>query len=363
MRRKAGIFAVAVFAATALLAALAGTAAAGGIASSYFTDPQNTNVPYLAWDGEQIRLVKCFTAAELPVVGVGRFVIEDWSGNPFFKPQFENSGVNGTDGTAVEFAGAGDQAGNFCYATDIVSLKPGLAVVKLVVENRATPNQGVPLAKHQFLAVWMDLGDMNTFELNTPIAGDFSSTGTATNLFDPLVSTANGYVDVRIKGTFPLGNNFAGMAPSDTVTLPDDWVWLAEHFAVEQASTSARPGQAAYRWDIHDSLSWDPSQALDGPANHSTAERLPGSQPDVPPPEHPVAAAVRHRRQLPRRQRVRVVLEHLGRLDPSDDRPVRPGAAGADAALGRPAEHRRRADAGGPDRCEPDGERRCARVG
>src|SRR5215211_2298901 len=137
MRRKVGMLALAVFVGATLSVALAGVASAGGgIApvdlDTYYTDPQNTNVPYLAWDGEQIRLVKCFTPAELPVVGVGRFVIEDWSGASFQKPAFENSGLGGTDGTAVEFAGAGEEAGNFCYATDVVSLKPGLAVIKMV---------------------------------------------------------------------------------------------------------------------------------------------------------------------------------------------------------------------------------------
>jgi len=262
------------------------SAAGGGPISSYYTDPQNTNVPYLAWDGEQIRLVKCFTPAELPVVGVGRFVIEDWSGVTYQKPVFENSGVNGTDGTAVEFAGAGDQAGNFCYATDIVSLKPGLAVIKLVVENAATPNQGVPLAKHQFLAIWMDIASLTSTELNgapNPAAttgitvGDFGAGGTATNIFN--TPFGSGLVDVRVTGSFPLGNNFAGMAPNDTVTLPNDWVWLATHFALEQGAAPVRPGQAAYRWDIHDSLSWDPSQALDGPANHSTLSGCPGLNP------------------------------------------------------------------------------------
>src|SRR4051794_39549701 len=194
MRRKVGLLALAVFVGATLSVALAGIASAGpgvppAVLDLYYTDPQNTNVPYLAWDGEQIRLVKCFTPAELPVVGVGRFVIEDWSGVTYQKPVFENSGVNGTDGTAVEFAGAGDQAGNFCYATDIVSLKPGLAVVKLVVENAATPNQGVPLAKHQFLAIWMDIASLTSTELNgapNPAAttgitvGDFGAGGTAT---------------------------------------------------------------------------------------------------------------------------------------------------------------------------------------
>src|SRR5436190_18396409 len=114
MRGKMCLIAVVALAATTMTLAFSSgaTAGVGGIVQSYYTDPQNTNVPYLAWDGEQIRLVKCFTLAELgPVAGSARFVIEDWSGVSYQKPVFENSGVSGTDGTAFPFAGAGAQAG------------------------------------------------------------------------------------------------------------------------------------------------------------------------------------------------------------------------------------------------------------
>ena len=97
MRRKAVLLAALAGTVVALTLSASATAGTNSVPHN-FGDPQTTNVPYLAWDGGQIRLVKCFTPAQLPVVGVGRFVIEDWSGNPFFKPQFENSGVNGTDG-------------------------------------------------------------------------------------------------------------------------------------------------------------------------------------------------------------------------------------------------------------------------
>jgi len=282
------MLALAVFVGATLSVALAGIASAGpgvppAVLDLYYTDPQNTNVPYLAWDGEQIRLVKCFTAAEVPTAGVGRFVIEDWSGANFQKPVFENSGLGATDGTATEFAGAGDQAGNFCFATTVVSVKPGLAVIKLVVEPTATPNQGAPVAKHQFLAVWMDINSLSAVELNgapNPAAttgitvGDFGAGGTATNIFN--TPFANGLVDVRVTGSFPLGNNFSGMAPNDTVTLPNDWTWLAQHFSVEQGAFTQIPGAVSHRWDIHDSLSWDPAQALDGPAAHSIQSGCPG---------------------------------------------------------------------------------------
>src|ERR671916_220437 len=79
----------------AVLAAMAamaftGTAAAGEVAP----DPQTTNVPYLAWAGNQVNLTKCFTdeeaegdIAQVPVPSLyGKFVVEDWSGTELTGP-------------------------------------------------------------------------------------------------------------------------------------------------------------------------------------------------------------------------------------------------------------------------------------
>jgi hypothetical protein len=70
-------------------------------------------------------------------------------------------------------------------------------------------------------------------------------------------------VKLNVKGTFPLGNDFAaptsGIDFSGTathtnlITLPDDWAWLANNFAVDDSIAGSNfPGAAASRWDIHD---------------------------------------------------------------------------------------------------------------
>jgi hypothetical protein len=267
MRKKVGLLVVAALTGLALSLALGGVTAIAGTTTGEesLVDPQTSNVPYVAWDGEQIRLVKCAAGVE----GDGRFVVEDWSGNPFFKPQFENNGVFGTDGTAFAFTGTGEQAGRTCWAIDVVSQKPGLAVIKLVVDPGA--NTGTPVLKHQFLAIWMDIASATAAELDLPGVGDPGGNGVFTPLpnGDGTNSFRRGLVGVRVTGSFPLGNNFEGMMPGNSATLPDDWAALAGKLAFD--NTSAAPGDAAARWDIHDSQSWDPLQALDGPGNHSAA--------------------------------------------------------------------------------------------
>ena len=55
-----------------------------------------------------------------------------------------------------------------------------------------------------------------------------------------------------------MGNDFAGYdfsgtaLDNGTVTLPNDWKWLAQHFAEDYTLASTYPGEAWQRWDIHD---------------------------------------------------------------------------------------------------------------
>src|SRR5581483_1663690 len=37
-----------------------------------------------------------------------------------------------------------------------------------------------------------------------------------------------------------------------TITLPNDWGWLADHFAMDNSLQSTYPGSVPMRWDIHD---------------------------------------------------------------------------------------------------------------
>ena len=74
---------------------------------------------------------------------------------------------------------------------------------------------------------------------------------TGNGVFNPLFK--NGLVQINAKGTFPLGNDFAGIDPDNSITLPDDWAFLASKFGVDDyAANGGRPGSGSMRWDIHD---------------------------------------------------------------------------------------------------------------
>jgi hypothetical protein len=112
-----------------------------------------------------------------------------------------------------------------------------------------------PWLKHQFLVIFLQSQAPTIVEVPTP--GDPAGDG----VFNPIPGADGlnhflpGLVKINVKGTFPLGNDFAGLG-RPTVTLPDDWAWLADHFAVDDSLTGSNfPGAAADRWDIHDDQS------------------------------------------------------------------------------------------------------------
>ena len=207
----------------AFLACVLGSALASGPAAAQGPlDPQTTNIPYLAWRGEQIRLVKCDPAIGEAGASVD-WLVEEWTG-PGLKPQIETSTITGFED---------------CVAADIVSLEPGLARVKLVVSDEA----GAPILKHQFLAVWMSLNTPSIDEVGAadptgdPRLGDPPGDGIFT------AGDANGRIQVFVTGTFPIGGS--------SYTLPNDWATLAGFLAED---SDADPDNNAARWDIHDDL-------------------------------------------------------------------------------------------------------------
>ncbi len=127
----------------------------GGPAPSAFT----TNIPYVAWRGEQVRAVKCFSFDDLaPAIetidGNRQFksgtnvdvLVESWSGsNP--GPQLETSTVDSLFWSSKREP---------CVRFDMASLDAGLARVKLVVSDR----DHNPILKHQFLMIWLTLGNV-----------------------------------------------------------------------------------------------------------------------------------------------------------------------------------------------------------
>src|SRR4051812_23844665 len=256
---------------------------AGMAAAIPYFEPLTTNVPYLGWRGEELRLVKCATEATdgASVVslmkggisgdGSSRFnadwIVEDWSGYPFTPPQLEAS-------TVKFFTGNGEYRGAPCVKADFVSLKAGLAQIKLVISDARTGN---PVLKHQFLAGWLGL--------NTPTIKELSATdqpGGGGVLGDPSgngVFTAGGLpgrVQVRVTGNLPLGNNFSELGLGTSINLPTEadgstaWDDLAQKMAT---TSDTRPfcRDAPWRmWDIHD----DQTQS-EGHVNPAT--QCPGS--------------------------------------------------------------------------------------
>jgi hypothetical protein len=208
----------------AFLACVLGSALASGPAAAQGPpDPQTTNIPYLAWRGEQIRLVKCDPAIGESAASVD-WLIESWTG-PGIAPQIETSTITGFED---------------CVAADIVSLEPGLARVKLVVADET----GAPILKHQFLSIWMSLNKPSIDEV-----GQTDPTGN-NRLGDPpgdgifTAGDLNGRIQVKVTGSFP--------GPGGTsYTLPDAWPALANLLAEDSDSN---PDNNAARWDIHDDL-------------------------------------------------------------------------------------------------------------
>ena len=167
------------------------------------------------------------------------------------------------------------------------------------------------LGKHQFLVIWLRSQAPVIREVaNTDFPSLDLGDPTGNGIFNPLFK--NGLVQITAKGTFPLGNDFAGIDPDNSITLPDDWAFLASKFGVDDyAANGGRPGSGSMRWDIHD----DNTTA----SNHAGGEQL-----------HAAGGHGRRSRQLlPRRTgtaggETGPFSHYFGYSSDSHDRPVRP---------------------------------------
>lgn len=208
-------------------------------------DAFTTNVPYVAWRGEQIRAVKC-TWDLVDQETRSRFrdgsnvdvLVESWSGSSP-GPQLERS-------TLDRLFWSSDRTP--CVRFDMASLDAGLARVKLVVSDR----DHNPIVKHQFLLVWLTLGNVAIDEVgaNDPTgqqpAGSNAAVGDPAGDGNLTPASANGRVQVLVTGTFP-----HPLGPGGTFTLPNDWPVIAGALASDGDPFNANPAQ---RWDIHDGL-------------------------------------------------------------------------------------------------------------
>ena len=274
MRFRFGVTFVTLLAAMTVLFVWAGMASAATkdtlIQAADPTDPQNTNVPYVAWAGETVKVTKCLNfqgLAESDVPGGmsldGTLNISGWTGTDAAGPNTPFFLQSNSQGLSVTGHWVRDRG--LCFSGLITSEKPGLATLKLAVndplrkwfeDSKSNGGHGV-LFEHDFLVIWLQSQAPVITEVPTP--GDPAGDGT----FKPVLQSDGSYafepglVKVEVKGTFPLGQNWAGLGHA-TVTLPDDWAWLQDHFAIDASPLGSQsPGAAGSkygfnRWDIHD---------------------------------------------------------------------------------------------------------------
>jgi hypothetical protein len=236
-------------------------------------NPTSTNIPYLAWQGENIRLVKCSDDLQDSEINVLRnaadrrgeflvfadldydFVLEDFSGSRDPSPISSSSG----------FFIAGNK---LCVRETWTSLKAGLARIKLAVnvnttsigldrENRTSLIQAfqiiqrTSLLQHQFLAGWMTMNDPAITELplggdgpndqGNPLGSGVLNSFWADNVYRP-DRRNEGILQAKVTGTMPVD----GMG---NVKLPDQWPALAQALATDANPNNENP---AFRWDIQD---------------------------------------------------------------------------------------------------------------
>src|SRR5262249_47292384 len=124
--------------AIAVLVIGVGSAAASVNVPTGPPDPQTTNIPYVAWIGETIKVSKCFGFAE----GESAATASSKLGGSDLLPA---GTVNVTDWSGVDEVNAGPKVvsqpwaqittAGICFSFDITSDKPGLADVLLSLNN------------------------------------------------------------------------------------------------------------------------------------------------------------------------------------------------------------------------------------
>ena len=115
-----------------LIAALAldATAAATPVAAAQAPDPMTTNIPYTAWAGTQLRLVKCSNDLE----GLSRrgldVLVEEWSGSDNYRPQVVDA--------SIDYVRSSKRDDQRCARFNVVSNGDGIASGFDVHVGRAT---------------------------------------------------------------------------------------------------------------------------------------------------------------------------------------------------------------------------------
>jgi ribosomal protein L28 len=284
-------------------------------------DPQLTNIPYLAWAGSTVKVSRCIGIG-VPEISIGALTTdaknggfdinkvlqaeydEDiWTGDADQKPFFTGSAAGVGDETSRTVDASYDvPGGGICWSTYITSDKAGMVNLKFSISADLDSllrglNLGPQLAvEDDVLVIWMlDSAPTLTESDNVGdyLVGDPGGNGS----FSP-IADANGVkhlypglIEATVTGTFPIGTelvtDYSGtLLDNGTITLPNDWVWLANHFAEDASlSGSAFSGAAATDWDIHDDDTnaeghVPTSGCIDMPSSTESVDNCVGSAPD-----------------------------------------------------------------------------------
>jgi hypothetical protein len=283
----AGFVSAAGAAVLALASLTAGAAAAPNPESVY--GAQGTNVPYVAWVGEHVRLVACESVFTEDVKNDAiknntdpqsilsdfyndNFEVEDWSGYQFQPPTADGS-AGSEIGQAFDPGPSSffeSSEGKACIATDYKSLNPGLTRIRAVVKD---DESGEIIFSHQFLVIWLTANKPVLNEAGTSASGtetfqsqlygtgqsnlsNFLGDKEGNGQFIPSPfsgeETDKGLVQIKVTGSFPVLKEapLHNVLEEETYTLPEAWPTLAKALASSSEETEP-PGSNPGLWDIH----------------------------------------------------------------------------------------------------------------
>ena len=249
-------------------------------------DPFDTNVPYLAWRGENVRLVKCIPDDPVSTPGEPIDTATGFTYNPSHNP---GSGLDITmtlfdystqtpTGQLLAPQPVQQSASVFydynndriCARQTWISAKPGIAEIKLSVSY-----DGILLGQHDFLVGWMSINTPHITNAGSP-PGEFPGT------------VPGNSVNVLVTGSMPTGEFASDYGLPGTLTMPNDWATWADAMASVEVGLGKYYGYpsnplwstpASAFWDIHDS-SGPLASVTDSPDVHVNQLACPNSTPD-----------------------------------------------------------------------------------
>jgi hypothetical protein len=242
-------------------------------------DPMLSNVPYLAWRGEAVRMVKCVAPSSLPAgytpssLDAG-FTLVDWSGDPHLATPQTVTAAPGFNSAIFDVRGFD---GAYCWGMSFISQKAGLAVIKMTVRDGTA---GPVLLVHDFYVGWMNLNSIVLCNNSSPGLCTGPTTDVITDVAgDPVPNI----LEANLTGNFPLLQDFNELGIGHDITLPDgstapglvmpdDWATLAASIATVRGPL----GDPVSFWDTHDDTLATEGHAQESPALVCTPRVLTG---------------------------------------------------------------------------------------